>query len=304
MDPLTQAIETVSSELPHIKRRPGEHMKNHTSFKIGGPVKVMYFPENPEDMVSLCRLLRDHGAAPLILGNGTNLLVNDDAMDIAVINTTGMHSIERTGQTGITACAGVSLAKLAVFACECGLSGLEFAHGIPGTLGGAVIMNAGAYGGEIGDAVSITKALSQKGDVITVKGGEHDFSYRHSRFSDFGDVVLSSVISMQDGDKQSIRARMDELSVIRRENQPLDIPSAGSAFKRPKDGYAAQLIEQAGLKGYSVGGAQVSQKHAGFIVNRGGAIFPDVLAVIEHVREVVFNKFGIELEPEVKIISV
>ena len=278
-------------------------MKNHTSFKIGGPARVMFFPENPEDLTQLCDLLHKHGIQPLIMGNGTNLLANDRPLDIAVVKTTGLRSIERIVEDEISAGAGALLSKLAVFAYECGLTGLEFAHGIPGTLGGAVIMNAGAYGGEIKDVVRKTTIYNAKTGKCSITGAEHGFSYRHSRLSDTGETVLSSMIRLEKAEREEIKAKMDELSIRRRESQPLDLPSAGSTFKRPREGYAAALIEQAGLKGYTVGGAQVSEKHSGFIVNRGGASFSDVMAVIEHVRGTVLDRFGIELEPEVRIIS-
>jgi UDP-N-acetylmuramate dehydrogenase len=217
-----------------------------------------------------------------------------------------LNDITQTGDTNnaaeITAESGVLLSKLAVFALEHAFSGLEFAHGIPGTLGGAVTMNAGAYGGEMKDIVHKTTAVTQGAHVYDVTGDSHGFSYRHSRYSDTEDIILSSVLQLKKGNPEEIKSRMDELSKKRRESQPLNMPSAGSTFKRPQGGYAAALIEQAGLKGYTVGEAMVSKKHAGFVVNLGSATFRDVMAVIDHVREMVLNQFGIELEPEVKII--
>jgi len=189
-----------------------------------------------------------------------------------------------------------------MFAYEHGLTGFEFAHGIPGTVGGAIVMNAGAYGGEMKDVVVSTTAYNKDLGIHTLTAAENDFSYRHSRFSDSSDIVLSAVIRLQKGDKDAIMHKMLELSARRRESQPLELPSGGSTFKRPKEGYAAQLIEQAGLKGFSIGGAEVSQKHSGFIVNNGNATFSDVMAVIEHVQKEVFNKFFVELEPEIKIV--
>jgi UDP-N-acetylmuramate dehydrogenase len=203
----------------------------------------------------------------------------------------------------MTAESGILLSKLAVFALEHSLTGLEFAHGIPGTLGGAVSMNAGAYGGEMKDIVVKTTAVAPDSQVFDVIGDAHGFSYRRSRFSEMNHVILSSVLKLDKGDPEVIKSRMDELSRKRRESQPLNLPSAGSTFKRPQGGYAAALIEQAGLKGYVFGGAMVSEKHAGFVVNRGNATFSDVMAVIDHVRETVLKQFSIELEPEVKIIK-
>jgi len=303
MDRISMAIETVRSSIPGLNLRLNEPMKNHTSFRIGGPVRAMFFPGSAEELVELCCLLNRFEERPLIIGNGTNLLVDDrKQLELTAIKTTGIDTVTQTGETEITAGAGVPLSRLAEFALECGLSGLEFAHGIPGSLGGAVSMNAGAYGSEMKDVVHKTSAYNNTAGKHDITGGQHGFEYRHSRFSGTDDVILSSSVHLQEGDKQKISAKMDELFAQRRENQPLDLPSAGSTFKRPKDGYAGQLIGQAGLKGYTVGGAQVSQKHSGFIVNYGGATFADIMAVIDHVRETVLKRFGIELEPEIKII--
>jgi UDP-N-acetylmuramate dehydrogenase len=278
-------------------------MKNHTSFRIGGPVSAMFFPKAPEEFRAVCRILRELGSKPLILGNGTNILAGDGPIDrIAVKTQVGLDDIRLTGETEMTAECGALLSRLAVFALEHALTGLEFAHGIPGTLGGAVAMNAGAYGGEMRDVVYKTTALMDWSSPFDIVGADHGFSYRRSRFSDSGDIILSSVIRLKKGDPGEIKCRMEELAGKRRESQPLTMPSAGSTFKRPKRGYAAALIEQAGLKGYAVGGASVSEKHAGFIVNRGGAGFSDVMAVMDHVRDEVERQFGVTLEPEVKII--
>ena len=302
MDTISAAIDAVHNKLPKIKFRLMEPMRRHTSFRIGGPARAMFFPDEPAVLPDLCGLLDEYGVAPFIMGNGTNLLADDKELDLVVINTMGLNSREQTGATEITAGAGVLLSKLAVFASECRLSGLEFAHGIPGTLGGAVVMNAGAYGGEMKDVVRSTTAYNPKSGVFTIIDEEHKFSYRESRFTS-GDVILSSVIELKKGDIESVRAKMGELYARRHGSQPLDIPSAGSAFKRPATGFASSLIEQAGLKGFLVGGAQVSEKHSGFIVNRGGATFSDVMAVIDNVKEKVFKEFGVELELEIKIIS-
>jgi UDP-N-acetylmuramate dehydrogenase len=302
MDAISTALETSGRLLPSIECRLNEPMKNHTSFRIGGPVRAMFLPKSEAELTELCTVLRDSGVRPLIMGNGTNLLADDKPLDLIVAKTSGLGNIELTSEAEITAESGVIISKLAMFACESGLSGLEFAHGIPGTLGGAVTMNAGAYGGEMKDVIQATTALNPETGMFFVTGDEHGFSYRHSRFSDKEDIILSSVIRLRKDDSAKIRARMDELSQRRRESQPLDLPSAGSTFKRPKDGYAAALIDQAGLKGFTIGGAAVSEKHAGFIVNRGDASFDDVMAVIEHVRETVLGTTGIELETEIKTI--
>ncbi len=304
MTDLTAAIKMIQSELPQIEARLDEPMKDHTSFKIGGRVAAMLFPGDGEELASLCRLLYTVGVTPLIVGNGTNLLVEDGQLDLIVIKThSQMTGIQLTGDREVTAECGASLARLAIFAQERGLTGLEFAHGIPGTLGGAVIMNAGAYGGEMCDVVEKTVSLLPDGTQVVTTGAEHAFSYRHSRFSDTGETVVTSVLRLNEGDRDEIKLKMDTLAKKRRESQPLNMPSAGSTFKRPKDGYAAALIEQAGLKGFSIGGAMVSEKHSGFVVNTGGATFSDVTAVMEHVSETVFRRTGIRLEPEVRIIS-
>ena len=324
MDAISRAIAAVTDKQPGTEVRLDEPMKNHTSFKIGGPVRVMFFPGDAACLIGICGILGEYGVTPFFMGNGTNILAGDTALDIVVVNTIRLNNIELTGadslelnaknlnlniknsasknHTMITAEAGALLSKIADFACRQGLTGFEFAHGIPGTFGGAVIMNAGAYDGEMKDVVFSTTAYNAKTGIHTVTNEEHCFSYRHSRFSNTDDVILSSAVRLQKGDRKDIKEKMDELAARRQKSQPLDMPSAGSTFKRPKDGYAAALIEQACLNGFAVGGAAVSEKHAGFIINRGGATFKDVMTVIEHVREVVFKRFGIELELEVKIL--
>jgi len=311
MDTISRAIETIKHKQPDVELKLDEPLKNHTTFKVGGPVRVMIFPENATGLTEVYRILNEFGITPFILGNGSNILASDAGLDIIIISTLKLNNIELIetndisleSQVEITVEAGALLSNVAFTAYENGLSGLEFAHGIPGTMGGAVVMNAGAYSGEIKDVIIKSTAYNVKTGVYTLTAPEHEFAYRHSVFSKSDDIVLSTVIELQKANKDSIKRKMNELSVRRRESQPLELPSSGSTFKRPKEGYAAALIEQAGLKGYINGGAQVSEKHAGFIVNRGDATFTEIMAVIEHVREVVFKRFGIELEPEIKIIS-
>ena len=303
MDNYSRALGAVRAALPKIKYRADELMENHTSFRIGGPARMMFFPVNAAELTGLCGLLSEHGVAALIVGNGTNLLINDCCLDMAVIKTSGLGVTMCNGENEITAGAGVALSQLADFAHNNRLSGLEFAYGIPGSVGGAVSMNAGAYGGEMKDVVFSTTVYSADAGIVTITGEQHSFSYRGSRFSNSSEIVISSALRLRKGNKVEIKARMDELNARRRRSQPLDLSSAGSTFKRPKGGYAAALIEQVGLKGFAIGGAQVSEKHSGFIVNRGGATFAEVVSLIEHVREAVFKQFGIELEPEVKIIK-
>ena len=300
---LEEAIAKIRDDIPGLELRENEPMSAHCSFRIGGPVRAMLLPASAGELIRACTLLRDMGIEPLIMGNGTNLLVTDRPLSrIAVKTCDGMGKLECTGNT-VTAGSGVTLAKLAVFAQKNGLTGLEFAHGIPGSLGGAVSMNAGAYGGEMKDVISSSVYLDKDCALQTAEGGEHDFSYRHSAFLDSGAVLIESKLSLTPGDPDEIGEKMRILSEKRRASQPLDRPSAGSTFKRPASGYAAALIERAGLKGFSIGGAQVSEKHSGFVINRGGAGFDDVLALMDHIRETVYKAFGIMLEPEVRIID-
>jgi UDP-N-acetylmuramate dehydrogenase len=303
MNTISRALDALSERFPQAQIKRGEPMSRHTSFRIGGAVRAMLFPGTVEELRGFVATLREEGVEPLIIGNGTNLLVEDGELDLVVVKThDGLSHIRLTGETEITAGCGVLLSRLAVFAQERGLSGLEFAHGIPGTLGGAVLMNAGAYGGEMKHVVVKTTALAPDGEIVEIEGEAHGFAYRKSRFEESGEIVLESTLSLDKKDPGGIAREMETLLRRRRESQPLHLPSAGSAFKRPKTGYAAALIDEAGLKGFRIGGAAVSEKHAGFIVNLGGATFEDVLAVMEHVRETVLARCGVELEPEVKII--
>ena len=299
----TALDKTIEDYLPDLKWVADEPMAKHTSFRIGGPAKRMAFPETREQLVLLTGFLQEAGVDPLLIGNGTNLLVADEGLDTVVIDTSAKLShIELTGEGEITADAGVSLCQLAVFAWKNGLTGLEFAHGIPGTLGGGVVMNAGAYGGELKDVLTEVTALFPDG-VRTLRGEELALGYRRSFFTDHPEaVVLRAKLALHGGDQEAIKARMEELSAKRRASQPLEMPSAGSTFKRPEGYFAGTLIEQCGLKGKHVGGAEVSRKHAGFVVNAGGATCADVLALIKKVQDTVFTATGVTLEPEVKII--
>jgi len=304
-DEISHLLKSVANALPKVEIRQNEQMKKHTTFKIGGPVRAMLFPQKEEEILKLCQMCCETGLIPLIIANGSNILATDKKINRIVINTTKLNEIILTDKDNgvLKAGAGAMLATIAVFALESGLTGFEFAHGIPGSIGGAVVMNAGAYGGEMKDVTKITTAYVKKTGLCEFEGEEHDFSYRHSRFSQTDDVIISSVIRLQNGNKEEIRRKMDELSEKRRTSQPLDVPSAGSTFKRPVNGYAAELIDRAGLKGYTIGGAEVSSKHAGFIVNKGAATFDDIMNLINHVKETVHKEFGITLEPEIKIFS-
>ena len=278
-----------------------EPMKNHCSFRIGGPAELFAEPASEEELIALCRHLREKGAEPVVIGSGTNLLVADEGLDRVVIHVgAGLDAIAFDGET-VTAGAGIPLSRLALAARDRGLSGLEFAHGIPGSLGGGVIMNAGAYDGEMKDAVTSVRYLDADGEVRETS--DPGFAYRHSRFADEpGCVILGATLRLTPGDPAEIGAKMRELMARRSASQPLDKPSAGSTFKRPASGYAAALIDGAGLKGFTIGGAQVSEKHAGFVINTGNAACADVLKLMEHIQKTVEARYGVLLEPEVKIL--
>lgn len=298
----TALDKMIGDYLPDLEWVCDEPMEKHTSFRIGGPARRMAFPKTREQLVVLAGLLQEAGIEPLLLGNGTNLLVADEGLDTVVINTSAQLSrVEQTGECELTADAGVSLCQLALFAWKQGLAGLAFAHGIPGTLGGGVVMNAGAYGGELKDVIADVTALYPDG-VRTLTADEMGFSYRHSAFSSGEGIVLGAKLKLEPGDPNAIKAKMDELMARRKASQPLEFPSAGSTFKRPPGHYAGPLIESCGLKGARIGGAEVSCKHAGFVVNAGGATCADVLALMEKVQKTVFDTYGVLLEPEVKIV--
>ena len=298
---LRSFLREARSRRPELMILENEPMSRHCSFRIGGACDAMLLPSSIEDVEAVCALLAECGEKPLLMGNGTNLLVTDAPLHRIVLRMGEDFSrIDPVNGTALRAESGATLSRLALFAAAHGLAGLEFAHGIPGTLGGAVSMNAGAYGGEMKDVVTSVTYLDK--DLFLRETDDAGFSYRRSRFSDTDCIVLGAKISLHEDDPDAIRERMRSLAERRRSSQPLDMPSAGSTFKRPAGGYAAALIDEAGLKGYTVGGAQVSEKHAGFVINRGGACFDDVLRLIEHIRNEVYRVSGIELEPEVKII--
>ena len=294
---LDKAVEEYLPDLPVERDVP---MSRYTSFRIGGPARRVACPQNREQLVILMGLAQACGAHPFIIGNGTNLLVADEGLDRLIIRTAGeMNAVKTAGENMIEADAGISLARLALFAQGEGLTGLEFAHGIPGSLGGAIFMNAGAYGGEMKQVVAEVTVLTEDG-IRRIAAEDCDFGYRHSAFSDGKAVILGAKLRLQKGDPAQIGARMAELMKKRKASQPLEYPSAGSTFKRPAGGFAAALIDQCGLKGLTVGGAQVSEKHAGFVINRGGATCADVLALTDQIRDIVREKKGITLELEIK----
>ncbi|MCF0137769.1 MAG: UDP-N-acetylmuramate dehydrogenase [Oscillospiraceae bacterium] len=303
MESLERAIEKLKEEMPELDLREHESMKEHCSFRLGGRVRAYIAPKDVWDMSRVFYILHFNDIAPLMVGRCTNLIIPEEGLDICVVSTENLQAL-RMGETENTvyAEAGVSLARLAQFAQQKGLAGLEFAGGIPGSVGGGVLMNAGAYGGEMKDVVDSVVMYYLTDQALTeVKGEDAGFSYRHSNFEGLPCAILGAVFRLTPDEPEAIAARMKEMNDRRREKQPLDMPSAGSAFKRPETGYAAALIDQAGLKGYSVGGAQVSEKHAGFVVNTGDATYDDVVELMDHIRHVVYDKFKVALMPEIRI---
>ena len=302
MTELTVFQRKIPEFVPEIELRFDEPMAKHTSFRIGGPVEVMAFPKTKEELSKLLKVSALLDTKPVILGAGTNVLAPDEGLSGLVICLKDcMDGMERLDDTHIRVMSGVTMTRAAVFAANLGLSGMEFAHGIPGTVGGGVYMNAGAYGGEIKDICESVEVMDMQGNVTVKSGEEMSFSYRHSVLEDEGGIVVSATFRLTPGDPDTIRGKMKELIGKRSASQPLDLPSAGSAFKRPVGGYAAALIDQAGLRGFSVGGAAISTKHAGFAVNLGGATASDVRELLRQVSDRVFDNSGIRIEPEIRI---
>ena len=295
-------FQKLKSLCPGIKLREQEPLRAHTSFQIGGPAALMAFPKTPGELQRLLMAARECGVRLRVLGAGTNVLAPDAGLPELVICTKdcllGLRALEG-GR--IEAMAGETLAHAAVFARGQSLTGLEFAHGIPGTVGGGIYMNAGAYGGEMKQVAMETTVLTMDGETRVFAGEAQGFAYRTSAFENFPAIIVKTVFQLAPGDKEEISVRMQELMEKRRASQPLELPSAGSTFKRPQGAYAGALIERAGLKGKGVGGAQVSEKHAGFVVNTGGATASDVLQTIRMVQDRVFEDSGFRLEPEVRI---
>ena len=305
MDWTIEFDKAIEQYLPDLEVLQDEPMSRHTTFRIGGPAKRMAFPSSREQLVLLMSFAKDYGANPLVIGNGSNLLVPDEGLDRLVIDTSAnLNRVERGSGNTVLADAGATLARTADLACKSGLTGLEFAHGIPGTVGGAVCMNAGAYGGEMKQVLRGASVLFPEEGVRFLPVEELKLDYRRSILTDRPEaVVLYAVFQLAPGDPETIRETMRELMDRRRASQPLELPSAGSTFKRPVGYYAGTLIDQCGLKGLTVGGAQVSEKHAGFVVNRGGATCADVTELIRRIQQRVLDQAGVRLEPEVKIIG-
>ncbi|MBE6011527.1 MAG: UDP-N-acetylmuramate dehydrogenase [Lachnospiraceae bacterium] len=281
-----------------------EPLKNHTSFKIGGDAKVFFMPESVSDIADALKVCRENEFPYYILGNGTNILFSDKGYNGVIINIFNkFNQVYLENENTINAQSGALLSSIANIALNNSLSGMEFASGIPGALGGAVYMNAGAYGGEMKDIVLSADILDKDGNIRTLDNNEMGFQYRSSNAEKEGFIVLSAKLQLKKGNKEEIKSKMHELNSQRKEKQPLEMPSAGSTFKRPEGNFAGKLIMESGLRGYSIGGAMVSEKHCGFVVNTGNATCKDVLLLIEHVKKTVYDKFNVMLEPEVRIIG-
>ena len=280
-----------------------EPMSRHTTFNIGGPADYLLFPSDMEQVAKIFVLLRDFDIPHTVLGNGSNVLVLDKGIRGAVIKFHAPMSYKQCDGNKIVAGAGAYLKHVSQFAAENGLAGLEFACGIPGSLGGAVFMNAGAYGGEMKNVVTRVKTVAHNGNIITYEKDELDFGYRHSVFQHNGQAICEITMELAPGDREEIQAKMADFTQRRESKQPLEMPSAGSTFKRPQGYFAGTLIDETGLKGLQVGGAQISTKHAGFVVNSGNATAADVLSLIKEVQDRVYAKNGVRLFPEVRIIG-
>lgn len=280
-----------------------EPMKNHTSFRTGGPADVYVKADRAENIIKAIEMLKKENVEYTIIGNGSNLLVSDRGICGAVIEIGSMmNNISVEGEK-IYAEAGALLSSLAAAAAENCLTGLEFASGIPGSVGGAVVMNAGAYDGEIKDAIDYADVIDNESNILRLTKDELGLSYRHSVIDEKKMIVIGTGFRLKEGDGRAIKEKMADFAARRREKQPLNYPSAGSTFKRPEGHFAGKLIEDAGLKGKTIGGAQVSQKHAGFIINTGDATTEDILELMDCCVETVYNKFGVRLEPEVRFIG-
>ena len=299
---LTDFQSKMTTLFPEMELRFNEPMAKHTSFRIGGPAEVMAMPKTPLELAKLLKVSVLLDCKTAILGAGTNILAPDAGMDGLVICLKDcLDGMEQLDDRHIRVAAGVTMTRAAVFAAGLGLGGMEFAHGIPGTVGGGVYMNAGAYGGEIKDICHSVDVMDMQGNIRTLSCEQMQFSYRHSVLEETGSIVISAVFCLQPKAPDDIKGLMQDLMNRRKTSQPLDKPSAGSAFKRPVGGYAAALIDQAGLKGYRVGDAAVSEKHAGFVVNLGNATAEEVKALLFQVAQKVKENSGIDLEPEVRI---
>lgn len=293
---IINAIEQIVSASNVLENEP---MSRHTTFRTGGPASLFIRPDNKDQLVEVMALIKKLGTEFFVLGNGSNLLVSDKGFDGVVISLSKMNDIHLEGDNDIYAEAGAMNSQIAAFARDNGLKNFEFAAGIPGTIGGAMIMNAGAYGGEMKLVTRSVTVLSPEGEIMVLDNASMEFGYRSSAIKGRGYIVISVLLSLEKGDKETITKNMQELAAKRREKQPLEFPSAGSTFKRPEGYFAGKLIEDAGLRGFSVGDAAVSEKHCGFVINKGNATSAEVYELICEVKKRVYENSGVTLEPEV-----
>ncbi|SEG29439.1 UDP-N-acetylmuramate dehydrogenase [Butyrivibrio sp. Su6] len=293
---IINAIEQIVSASNVLENEP---MSRHTTFRTGGPASLFIRPENKDQLVEVMALIKKLGTEFFVLGNGSNLLISDEGFDGVVISLSKMNDIHLEGDNDIYAEAGAMNSQIAAFARDNGLKNFEFAAGIPGTIGGAMIMNAGAYGGEMKLVTRSVTVLSPEGEIMVLDNSSMEFGYRSSAIKGRGYIVISVLLSLEKGDKETITQNMQELAAKRREKQPLEFPSAGSTFKRPEGYFAGKLIEDAGLRGFSVGDAAVSEKHCGFVINKGNATSAEVYELICEVEKRVYENSGVTLEPEV-----
>lgn len=297
MDKLTEFIKSIG-----VRYAENEPMSKHTTFKVGGNARAIAFPSEVLQAQKIIKFCHENGIRYLSVGNGSNLLVADGGINACVICFSNEFSdVRLIGEDVIFAQSGASLMKLCRFALENSLTGLEFAYGIPGSCGGAAFMNAGAYGGEMKDVLIRCEHIDENGNAGALEKDELELSYRHSAYYENGCTITGIYVKLKKGDKNSIKARMNELLQRRRDKQPLEYPSAGSTFKRPEGYFAGALIEECGLKGKTVGGAQVSEKHAGFVINKGGATCGDILELCRQVSETVYKQRGVKLEMEIRV---
>lgn len=296
-----ELIEMLARIVGEENVRANEPMNVHTTFQIGGPADVYVAPRSAEQVAAIVKACREADAPLAVVGNGSDLLVADEGLRCVVMQILDNMADVRVEGTRIVAQAGATNAQVARAALEAELAGFEFASGIPGTVGGAAIMNAGAYGGEFKDVCVELACVTPDGEFVRVSREDADWSYRHSMMGDAGYIVVEAMLELAHDEVAAIKERMDDLKARREEKQPLEMPSAGSTFKRPEGYFAGKLIQDAGLRGYRVGGAQVSEKHTGFVVNAGGATAADVRHLIADVQDRVFEQFGVRLEPEVKM---
>ena len=297
-------ISNIVDVIDEDKVRFNEPMKNHTTIKVGGNADVLVMPSTKEDIINVLRFAKENNIPVTIIGNGSKLLVTDKGIRGIVIKISSKFSEYKIEDEYVTACAGMSMPKLSRLVMKEGLSGLEFACGIPGVLGGGIRMNAGAYGSEISSVLVRTTYIDDQLNIKTLEHDEHNFSYRYSYFKDHPSfVIITAEFKLERKDISKIKEKMDQNSNSRKEKQPLEYPNAGSTFKRPDGFFVGTMIEELGLKGYRVGDAEISTKHAGFIVNRGNATAADVIAVMEYSKNKVYEKYGVKLESEIEIIG-